>query len=216
MYGWIGLCMGSLACVLWSEKLGKKRLEWIFKPIASFAFLGLAYTTEALATVPGTWIFIGLLLSWCGDVFLISRTQKLFLMGLASFLLGHVAFGVAFIALGVDWTGVAYSTVPLALVSVGVTRWLLPYAPEKMRVPIVTYILVITAMVTAAVGVWEHIYGTLALAAALCFFLSDLSVAINRFVSPSFIHRVWGLPLYYMAQILFALLAGALTATDGA
>jgi uncharacterized membrane protein YhhN len=39
---------------------------------------------------------------------------------------------------------------------------------------------------------------------ALAFFLSDLSVARNRFVAPGFVNRLWGLPLYYAAQLLLA------------
>ena len=153
--------------------------------------------------------FAGLVLSWFGDVFLISRTEKPFLIGLVAFLLGHVAFLGAFFALEVNWNPIGIGVGPLVLVSALVTRWLLPHAPREMRIPIVAYILVITAMVAAAFGLWQHENGPLAIGAALCFFLSDLSVAINRFVSASFVHRLWGLPLYYLAQILFGLLAGS-------
>ena len=213
MYGWIGLCAGALACVLISEKRGEKKPEWFFKPLASFAFLGLAFSLGALETPPGQWIFAGLVLSWFGDVFLISRTEKPFLIGLVAFLLGHVAFLGAFFALEVNWNPIGIGVGPLVLVSALVTRWLLPHAPREMRIPIVAYILVITAMVAAAFGLWQHENGPLAIGAALCFFLSDLSVAINRFVSASFVHRLWGLPLYYLAQILFGLLAGALASS---
>ena len=36
------------------------------------------------------------------------------------------------------------------------------------------------------------------------FYLSDLAVARDRFVSPGFANALWGLPLYYVAQLLFA------------
>jgi hypothetical protein len=38
----------------------------------------------------------------------------------------------------------------------------------------------------------------------LAFYLSDLAVARDRFVARAFVNRLWGLPLYYAAQILFA------------
>jgi hypothetical protein len=40
--------------------------------------------------------------------------------------------------------------------------------------------------------------------AAVAFYFSDLSVALNRFVKPSMITRLWGTPLYFGAQLLFA------------
>ena len=46
------------------------------------------------------------------------------------------------------------------------------------------------------------------MAAAVAFYLSDVSVARDRFVAPGFGNRIWGLPLYYAAQLLFALVDG--------
>ena len=36
---------------------------------------------------------------------------------------------------------------------------------------------------------------------AIGFYLSDLSVARDRFVVSAFVNRLWGLPLYYAAQV---------------
>ena len=36
------------------------------------------------------------------------------------------------------------------------------------------------------------------------FYLSDLAVARHRFVAPGFVNRAWGLPTYYLAQLLIA------------
>jgi uncharacterized membrane protein YhhN len=40
---------------------------------------------------------------------------------------------------------------------------------------------------------------------AVMFAVSDIFVARDRFVSPSVANRLWGLPLYYAAQLIFAL-----------
>ena len=40
---------------------------------------------------------------------------------------------------------------------------------------------------------------------ATAFYLSDLAVARERFVTRSFADKLWGLPLYYVAQVLIAL-----------
>jgi uncharacterized membrane protein YhhN len=67
---------------------------------------------------------------------------------------------------------------------------------------VLAYITVITAMVALAAGsVWLRASWTLA-AGAVGFYLSDLSVARDRFVAPAFVNRAWGLPLYYAAQLL--------------
>ena len=51
----------------------------------------------------------------------------------------------------------------------------------------------------AATGHW------LIPAGALAFALSDIAVARERFVAPGPINKVWGLPLYYLGQVLLAL-----------
>jgi hypothetical protein len=42
------------------------------------------------------------------------------------------------------------------------------------------------------------------LVGALLFFVSDLAVARDRFVSPGFANAAWGLPLYYAATLVLA------------
>ena len=39
---------------------------------------------------------------------------------------------------------------------------------------------------------------------ALAFYLSDISVALDRLVEENFMHRLWGLPLYFAAQLVLA------------
>ena len=205
---WITVTAVSLAAVLISEYFDQKRPEWVFKPLASTGFLGYAWHCGALDTLFGSIIFSALVLSWLGDVLLIPRTQKPFLAGLFAFLLGHVAFVAAFIVAEPDWARAGFFLIPLTVLSVMVGRWMVPKAPEKMRVPVIAYTGVITLMVALAGGLWDGDNGQHIFMAAFVFYLSDLSVAINRFVSPAFIHRLWGLPAYYIAQLAFAFLSG--------
>ena len=39
---------------------------------------------------------------------------------------------------------------------------------------------------------------------ALAFAVSDVAVALDRWMGAVFPHRLWGLPLYYAAQLSFA------------
>ena len=67
------------------------------------------------------------------------------------------------------------------------------------------YVIAIIAMcafaiaVSAAADAWSLTVG------ALAFAISDISVARDRFVAHHFINRLWGLPLFYVAQVILAL-----------
>ncbi len=71
-----------------------------------------------------------------------------------------------------------------------------------MKRPVDVYIVVITLMVATAFAASRVGAPTTVLAGAIAFYLSDLSVARDRFVCSTFTNRLWGLPLYYVAQLL--------------
>jgi len=68
----------------------------------------------------------------------------------------------------------------------------------------VSYLAAISLMVVLAAGTMAAA-GPQLLIGALMFAVSDIFVARDRFVSPSVANRLWGLPLYYGAQLIFAL-----------
>ena len=148
---------------------------------------------------------MALVLCWAGDVFLIPRGASTpFLVGLVSFLLGHLGFAVAFTLRGTDplWMAVAAALVlPAAFVAM---RWLDPHLPDRMRLPVIAYLTVISLMVVTAVGAAASASRLAIGVGAICFYLSDLHVARHRFVSQSFWNKSWGLPLYYGAQLILA------------
>ena len=63
---------------------------------------------------------------------------------------------------------------------------------------------VIGLMVVCAFGARGAGASRLIAAGAMLFFVSDLSVAAQRIVEVDFPTFVWGLPLYYAAQLCFA------------
>jgi uncharacterized membrane protein YhhN len=194
----IGLA-GTLAAEKAEYQLGK----WICKPLASAGFIAFAVSCGALQGSYGRWVLAGLVLSWFGDVLLIPSAQASFRAGLVSFLLGHVAYVVAFAGLGVAWLLLGVAAVPAVLLAWVVFRWLRP-GLGKMAGPVAAYVTVISAMVTLAVATVPAPAGWVRLAGAVSFYVSDLSVARDRFLAPGFINRLWGLPLYYGAQLLLA------------
>ncbi|MCX4245633.1 lysoplasmalogenase [Paraliomyxa miuraensis] len=196
--------LAALVVLLWAEaREHGPTMRWA-KPLASTGFVGAALAMGALDDDYGRAILAALALCWVGDVCLLSRRNAWFLAGLGAFLLGHVAFGAAFWLRGVDPTWAVGGVLGLVLPAMLVRRWLSPYVPSNMRRPVDAYIAVITVMVGLS---WACVAagGTRVIAVgAMAFYLSDLSVARDRFVRREIQNRLWGLPLYYVAQLLLA------------
>ncbi len=180
----------------------------IFKSLASLGFVGTAFAAGAAGTPYGRFILAGLLLCLIGDLFLISRQRPLFMAGLVSFLLGHVVYTAAFIMRGQALLPTLAATLLLLPLGFMIFRWLRSHAPKEMLNAIAAYIVVISAMVAFALGAVAADAPWFLLPGAIAFYFSDLAVARDRFVKRDFINRVWGLPLYYLGQVLIALSAG--------
>jgi len=204
MLPWILFTAAVLAGLLVAERRGSPWGIYVCKPLASLGFLGAAVAAGAFGSLYGRTVLAALVLSWIGDVLLMSARPAVFLAGLGSFLLAHVAFGGAFLLRGEAWLWAAGALAVLILPAGIVSRWLRPHLPPEMRVPVHAYIAVITVMLALAVGTVAAGSPTLILIGALAFYLSDLSVANDRFVRPGFLNRLWGLPLYYAAQLCLA------------
>ncbi len=175
------------------------------KVIASTAFVLVALGLHATNSRYGQFILIALVFSLIGDVCLLSHRTRFFLLGIASFLFAHIAFALAF---GTRTLDIRYLPVGLVIMScVGsfTLRWLWNYLTKDYKIAVAAYIISIVLMcsfafaLSAATATWVLLVGALAFAA------SDISVARNRFVARGWINKVWGLPLYYAAQLLFAL-----------
>ena len=202
------MCVG-LALELTADARDRRGILHVGKPLASTAFIAVALHLGALETVYGQALFTGLLLSWFGDMFLIPKgAKRWFLAGLVSFLLGHVAYVTAFWLYGGDRDVLALAAGVSVIPAIVVLRWLWPHLKMQMRGPVVAYILVISAMISAAIMAysagqrWEILVG------AILFYLSDLFVARHRFICEERVHRVVGLPLYYGGQFILALTLG--------
>ena len=205
MMGFALLTLAGVPLLLLAEARSLKALKWVAKPLASLGFVGAAVVAGALDTPYGAAVLVALLLSTLGDVLLIPEGAKgAFLGGLGAFLLAHVAFAVAFWVRGVDLAGVGAALPVLGVFGVVVGRWLLPHVKPSMKGPVVAYIVAIAAMVMLAAGAFAAGAPRLLGVAAVTFLVSDLFVARQRFVTPGLVNRVFGLPLYYGAQLAFA------------
>jgi len=205
---WIIVTIVALIFLLAAERKKDIAKRIVYKVIASTGFILTAISGGAFETRYGVIILIGLALSWLGDVFLLWRTQGVFLAGLVSFLLAHVAYIIAllYVVLLTRRVGFTFWLVacPVCLAIPLVRWWLRPHLPANMRDPVFAYIFVISIMVISAAGAAASTGHWPILAGAVMFYLSDISVARDRFVSPGFINGLWGLPLYYGGQLFLA------------
>jgi uncharacterized membrane protein YhhN len=204
--GWIvAATVAAVAALLLAEGRGLRPGVWIAKPVASAGFVALALACGASGTRYGRWVLVALLLGALGDLLLIPKgAKRSFAAGLVSFLLGHLAFVVAFLVRGTAWPWLLGGALAAGAIGVPLLRWLSPHVPASLRAPVLAYVAVISAMVAAAAGAFGAGAGGTLLAGALGFFASDLAVARERFVEKSFTNKLWGLPLYYAAQLLLA------------
>lgn len=195
----IAVVAAGLAVHLWAEAAGRPVPRAVSKLAASAGFIAVGLAASGGGTYARL-VLVGLLLSAAGDALLLSHRQPAFLAGIGAFLLAHVAYAVAFAPRSRVSVPVA---AVLAVVALGVVRWLWPHL-GTFRVPVVVYAIAITAMLLLALGVASP----LARLGALLFYLSDLTVARDRFVKRQYANRLVGLPLYYAGQVLIALSVG--------
>ena len=209
MIMWIAICAFGLAVTLVSERFSRKLPGAIGKFVAASAYIGAALSMGAADTDYGRVLLIGMAFCWVGDLFLVSNhSRKLFLLGLGSFLLGHVAYIGAFAVRGISVPAVLVAGVVMAVFAAIIMRWLKRSLDDRMRLPVWGYVIAISVMMAVAVGTYA-VDGNWAIPlGALSFLLSDLSVARDRFVSPDFVNRAWGLPLYFFAQMVLAFSVG--------
>ncbi len=205
-------CAAALAAVLWSEKTDSMTVRYVFKPTASACFILVALLGGALDhhhSGYANWVIAGLFFGAGGDVALMFRGKRSFLVGLVLFLVGHIAYVVACAqVLGMDEWLSAWMLIGVVF-GIGVLAYLWPHL-GKMRIPVIAYTVTIMLMLVGAIAVWRadtalsaRASTLLALGAAI-FVASDVSVARQRFVKETFVNRAWGLPAYYCGQLLIA------------
>jgi len=203
-----------LCAVLYFEKTQNRAGLVPFKGCLSLLFILAALLQEDPLSPYGPLLVTGLVFCLGGDVLLALPQKKAFLLGLVSFLVGHVFYVIGFFSVaGLNiWTWA--SLLVVAAVSGLVYRWLRSHL-GKMKGPVIGYIVVITVMVCAAASVLGapdlKLSGrVMAFGGAVAFYFSDVFVARDRFMKKEFVNRLVGLPMYYAGQFLVAFSLGYL------
>jgi uncharacterized membrane protein YhhN len=167
---------------IWRGAEDRRRVT---KPAATVALAVLAALAGEMAGDARAALVTAVVLCLGGDVALLDKSEKRFLVGLALFALGHVAYIVTALLVGVSWPRLA-AAFPVLAVLLGfqaATR-ILPGARRRggmtMLVAVAVYSLIISTMVVTAFGTASW----LAAAGAALFALSDALIAYDRFVRP--------------------------------
>ena len=190
---------------------GDRRTEVWAKPSTLVALIVAAAALGATDTAAGRWLLVGLAFGLAGDVFLLDKGDTRFRLGLAAFLVGHVAFVLCFLRVGVDPRGWNYVSLLvlggclLATRQVAASTYL--RGGLALAAPVGLYTVVIGAMVIYAFTTGEAL---IALGATV-FALSDTVLARDRFVRPWDRAQLVVMVTYHVGQALIVL--GVLAAT---
>jgi uncharacterized membrane protein YhhN len=207
---------GSLLLLglLYHEKTKKQKSIIINKTILSLLFVITAFLQPYGISSYSNDLLIGLILCLIGDICLALPGEKIFKAGLGAFLFGHVFYIFSFSSLLRISLWITVGGFVICCISAWVFFWLRPYL-KSMLGPVLVYILVITVMLGGAWGIFQQssfpVSGrVLVFIGALCFYLSDIFVARDKFIREEFRNRLIGLPLYYAGQFSLAFSVGVL------
>lgn len=183
-----------------------RHLEQVAKPATMAMLVGAAALLSGTHPALQAAVTVGLALCGAGDVLLLDP-DRWFVAGLGAFLLGHLAYIVGF-ALVLDspvgiLAGVAVVAAGIAVIGVRILA-AVRRGDRALVVPITAYIGVLSAMVVVAWGTGSPV----AAAGALLFFVSDATLAWNRFVRPLPQGRFVVIVTYHLAQLLLVIAVG--------
>lgn len=180
-------------------------VRWFSKLAASTAFVALAVSNGATGSQYGRLLLLALIFSWVGDALLLSLRNDFLLAGIVSFFFANAAFAVAFVSQPLDQAWLAIALAIFSAAGLAFLYWLWPYLARLYKIMVPVYLAAITLMTSLAISVSVASMSPLLAIGAITFITSDISVARDRFVARSVVNKAWGLPLYYIAQLLFSM-----------
>jgi uncharacterized membrane protein YhhN len=190
-----------------------RKIRAVTKP-AVMVLLLAGYSLAGGWVGQGYWFGLGFVLSLVGDIFLL-LSPGYFIFGLAGFLLAHVFYIVGFNqgAPVITWGSLALLLVFIAFDALGYRRLQRALLDQpngrRLRYPVAIYIIVITVMVLSAFSTlfradWPQPAALLVSLGAMLFFVSDFTLANDRFAGPLKGGRVIVIVTYHLAQVLIA------------
>jgi len=214
----VGLAFGAALVLAGCDWLAiirqQKSLEYVFKPATMVAIITAAWLlTRSPHDIWMARFFLpGFVLSLAGDVFLLLSGSNFFLAGLVSFLLAHVCYIAGLNPTLPPWPAVALLVIVAA---VGMTLYRSIAAGLRRQNmtgllgPVALYSLVLSLMLFSAWATlfrpeWIALRRALVSVGASLFFVSDATLAWDRFVAPLPGGRLIVMVTYHLAQVMLA------------
>jgi uncharacterized membrane protein YhhN len=203
---WILLAAAAVVAVAdWLAVIRERKpLEYVCKPLTIALLIGVALALDVDDATARNWFVAALVLSLIGDVCLMLPSD-VFVPGLVSFLLGHVAYIVGLWSRGIEGLPLLFGIliVLIAILTIGRTIvHAVRHGPEPgMALPVTAYMLVISTMWASAIGTAI----VLAIIGAGLFYSSDAMIAWERFVRPHRWHRLGIIVTYHLGQAALVL-----------
>ncbi len=194
---------------------GNQKQVYVFKPLSTTLVIIVAalscFVADNYNLSYTLAIILGLLFSFGGDVALMFKSKRAFMIGLILFLIAHVIYSIVFTVYSGFVEGDLISALILILLAIIIYFYLYP-GLEEMKIPVLIYIFVISFMMNRAISTFsgEFFNNTQAVLISIgagLFFISDLILAVNKFKKPFKYHRI-SLAFYYSGQLLIALSTG--------
>ena len=192
----VAVAIGCMLTDWWSVATRRVRIEAVAKPAVMVALIGVALAGDVDPTSIRPWIVAGLAFGLVGDIALLPRIDR-FIVGLAAFLVGHLAYVAAFVLLWSPSAWLVIGTVGLLTLIISVGRPIeRSLRSDALRLPVIAYIAVSGAVVMTGSGTGRAliVLGTLAFAA------SDGLLGADRFLDPTRNRRVRVHVLYQLGQ----------------
>jgi uncharacterized membrane protein YhhN len=193
----------ALALVDWyAVSRQDRRTETWAKPAVLVALIVTALVLGAVDSSAGVWLLVALAFGLGGDVALLDKGDTRFRIGLASFLVGHLAFVASFIQLGLDpqsWNYLSFLVLGgclLATRQVAASTYL--RGGLALAAPVAVYTVVIGAMVIYAFATGVPLIAV----GATVFAVSDTVLARDRFVRPWDSAQLLVMVTYHVGQAL--------------
>lgn len=195
-------------------------LQFVVKPLLIPCLICLFINeTHDTKEISSRLMIAGLLFCWLGDVLLMfeSSYPVFFILGLASFLSGHLFYIFYFSKLSAKSTKMRIQYLFILLpgvVYVFILLYLLFPFLKDLKIPVTVYAIVLAGMLSMAL--WQSkkidaVTGFLFIAGAISFVLSDSLLAINKFYHPFSQAGFLIMFTYCLAQYLIVL--GGITAS---
>lgn len=192
-------------------------LHYATKPL--FMILLMVFQWKMLSGLPSLFsklIQFGLFFSWVGDIALMfdERVEILFVVGLAAFLIAHLGYAYAFIKnitasnSSFNLTNGLVMALPFVLVTGSFFYYMRNGLPSELFLPVLAYTIVITVMGITSSWRKGHVkpktYNWI-LVGAILFILSDMVIAVNKFVVDFEYDAILNMTLYLSGQFMIAI-----------